>query len=86
MWSPTSGSNPASPTSAAPPITATFSNNKQKYAGKRVAQIVKLKPEFVEEYKKCHAAVWPEVLKQIKNSNIEDCELPYLMRIFSSGS
>lgn len=40
-----------------------------------MAQIVKLKPEHVEEYKKCHAKVWPEVLKQIKDSNIEDCEL-----------
>ena len=39
-----------------------------------MAQIVKLKPEHVEEYKKCHAKVWPEVLKQIKDSNIEDCE------------
>jgi L-rhamnose mutarotase len=35
---------------------------------------VKLKPEFVDKYKEVHAKVWPEVLKQIKNSNIEDCE------------
>jgi len=35
---------------------------------------VKLKPEFVEKYKECHAKVWPEVLKQIKDCNIEDCE------------
>jgi len=33
---------------------------------------VKLKPEYVKEYKECHAKVWPEVLKQIKDSNIED--------------
>ena len=39
-----------------------------------MAQIVKLKPEFVEKYKECHAKVWPEVLKQIKDCNIEDCE------------
>jgi len=37
-----------------------------------VAQIVKLKKEGVEEYKKCHAAVWPEVLRAIKASGIED--------------
>lgn len=41
--------------------------------GKRFAQIVKLKPEHYAEYKKCHAAVWPEVAKQIKNCNIVDC-------------
>jgi len=43
-----------------------------KNQGRRIAQIVKLKPEFVEKYKECHARVWPEVLKQIKDSNIED--------------
>jgi L-rhamnose mutarotase len=44
----------------------------QKYNGKRVGQIIKLKPEFVKEYKECHAKVWPEVLKQIRDCNIED--------------
>lgn len=43
-----------------------------KHQGRRVAQIVKLKPEHVAEYKACHARVWPEVLKQIKDCNIED--------------
>jgi L-rhamnose mutarotase len=28
----------------------------------------------VDKYKEVHAKVWPEVLKQIKDSNIEDCE------------
>jgi hypothetical protein len=27
----------------------------------------------VDKYKECHAKVWPEVLKQIKDCNIEDC-------------
>lgn len=36
--------------------------------------MVKLRPECYEEYKKCHAAVWPEVLQQIKECNIEDCK------------
>lgn len=44
-----------------------------KYQGKRIAQIVRLKKEHVEEYKKCHKEVWPEVLKQIKECCIEDC-------------
>lgn len=41
--------------------------------GRRFAQIVKLKPEYYDKYKEVHAAVWPEVLKQIKNCNIVDC-------------
>jgi L-rhamnose mutarotase len=49
---------------------------KQKNPGRRYAQIVKLKPEFYDEYKKVHHAVWPEVLKQIKDCKIEDCGLP----------
>ncbi|KAL7621251.1 hypothetical protein AAE478_008568 [Parahypoxylon ruwenzoriense] len=40
--------------------------SKQKTA-RRFAQIVKLKPEFVDKYKEVHAAVWPEVLQQIKS-------------------
>ncbi|KAK3695521.1 rhamnose mutarotase [Podospora appendiculata] len=43
-----------------------------KYPGRRYAQIVKLKPEYVEKYKEVHAAVWPEVLKQIQDCNIQD--------------
>lgn len=73
MWANTSASNPASPTT--PQIPSVSSPTyRLKYQGRRIAQIVKLKPECVEEYKKCHAKVWPEVLKQIKNSNIEDCK------------
>ncbi|KAI0384594.1 rhamnose mutarotase [Hypomontagnella monticulosa] len=39
---------------------------------RRIAQIVKLKPEFIDKYKEVHAAVWPEVLQQIKVCNIQD--------------
>ena len=47
---------------------------RQRNPGRRVAQIVRLKPEFVDRYKQVHAAVWPEVLQQIKVCNIQDCE------------
>jgi L-rhamnose mutarotase len=40
---------------------------------RRIGQVVYLRPEYYEEYKKCHAAVWPDVLAQIKDSNIIDC-------------
>lgn len=39
----------------------------------RFGQFVYLKAECLEEYKKMHAAVWPEVLAQIEDSNIRDC-------------
>jgi hypothetical protein len=79
MWSNTSATNPASPTTPQiPSVSPTSPTSRPAYRlknqGRRVAQIVKLKPEFVEKYKECHAKVWPEVLKQIKDCNIEDCE------------
>lgn len=39
---------------------------------KRIAQIVRLKRDSIPAYKECHAAVWPAVLKQIKDCNISD--------------
>lgn len=42
---------------------------------RRIGQWLYLKPESIEAYKECHAAVWPEVLEQIKDSNICDCKL-----------
>lgn len=72
MWNSTSQSTPGSPTAASP--TASKPSYRLKHQGKRIAQIVKLKPEHVAEYKACHARVWPEVLKQIKDCNIEDCK------------
>jgi hypothetical protein len=69
MWKPPQ--SPTSPT-AASPVSA---DGRQQNPGRRFAQIVRLKPEFVAEYKECHAHVWPEVLKQIKDCNIKDCRL-----------
>ncbi|KAJ9155229.1 hypothetical protein NKR23_g1599 [Pleurostoma richardsiae] len=65
MWKPRqdsfSSAEPSSPTSA-----------RLRNPGRRIAQIVKLKPQFLDKYKEVHAAVWPEVLKQIKDCNIQD--------------
>ncbi|RSM16019.1 hypothetical protein CEP52_000502 [Fusarium oligoseptatum] len=41
-------------------------------AVRRFAQIVKLKPQHLAEYKDVHARVWPDVLAQIKQCNIKD--------------
>ena len=45
---------------------------------RRIGQWLYLKPSCIDAYKKCHAAVWPEVLLQIKDSNIIDCASPIL--------
>ena len=38
----------------------------------RMGRVIKLKPEVITEYKRIHAAVWPEVLKAIADSNIRN--------------
>jgi L-rhamnose mutarotase len=38
----------------------------------RMSQMVKLKPEVIPEYKRMHAAVWPEILKAIYEANIRN--------------
>ena len=42
---------------------------------KRIAQIVKLKPEHRDEYIQKHQLIWPEVLQVIKDSNIQNYSL-----------
>lgn len=38
----------------------------------RFGQVIRLKPEKYEEYKRLHAAVWPEVLAKIHEVNIRN--------------
>ncbi|KAI1823731.1 DUF718-domain-containing protein [Xylaria intraflava] len=74
MWKPSS--SPAAPEQQQQPESSPGrprqDSIRQPVAGRRIAQIIKLKPEFVARYKEVHAAVWPEVLRQIKNCNIRD--------------
>jgi len=44
---------------------------------KRFGQIIGVKPEHFERYKKYHAAVWPEVLDRIKECNIRNYSIYY---------
>jgi L-rhamnose mutarotase len=37
---------------------------------KRVGSVIGIRPEAVAEYKRLHAVVWPDVLRQIKASHI----------------
>ncbi len=39
---------------------------------KRIGQVIGIKPERFEEYKKYHAAFWPGVLETIKKCNIRN--------------
>ena len=39
---------------------------------KRYGMIIKVKAEKIEEYKRLHTAVWPDVLKKITECNIRN--------------
>lgn len=39
---------------------------------RRYGSVIGIRPEVVEEYKKHHASVWPEVLKMIRQCNIRN--------------
>ncbi len=58
---------------------------------KRFGSVVAVKPEKVEEYKRLHAAVWPDVLRMIKAAGIRNYSIyfrkladgrPYLFSYF----
>ncbi|WVR03984.1 hypothetical protein IAU60_000983 [Kwoniella sp. DSM 27419] len=45
--------------------------------GKRICQVVKVRPERLEEYKKVHAAVWPEVLAALRKAHVVDYSIHF---------
>ena len=49
-----------------------FKHNLKKRNMKRYGMAIKVKPEKIEEYKKLHASVWPDVLKMISDCNIRN--------------
>jgi L-rhamnose mutarotase len=51
---------------------------------KRYGSVIKVRPEFIEVYKKYHAAVWPEVLAMIRRCNIRNYSI-YLKDDFLFG-
>lgn len=44
---------------------------------KRYGQVIGIRAEHLEDYKKYHAAVWPEVLDKIKACNIQNYSIFY---------
>lgn len=47
---------------------------------KRIGSVIRLREEKLEEYKRLHAAVWPDVLKMIRQSHIRNYSI-YLRRL-----
>ncbi|NLG51658.1 MAG: L-rhamnose mutarotase [Chloroflexi bacterium] len=43
----------------------------------RYGMLIKVKPDRLEEYKRLHAAVWPEVLRTIQECNIRNYSIYY---------
>jgi L-rhamnose mutarotase len=43
----------------------------------RFGSVIKVKPDRLEEYKRLHANVWPDVLKMIKECNIHHYSIYY---------
>ena len=44
---------------------------------KRYGQVIGVRPEALEKYKKYHSAVWPEVLDMIKKCNMQNYSIFY---------
>jgi L-rhamnose mutarotase len=38
----------------------------------RMGRVIKLRAEIIPEYKRIHAAVWPEILKAIRDCNVRN--------------
>ncbi|CAK9783441.1 unnamed protein product [Cutaneotrichosporon oleaginosum] len=45
--------------------------------GRRICQVIKVKPEALDEYKRVHAAVWPEVLDALRKAHVVDYSIYY---------
>jgi L-rhamnose mutarotase len=44
---------------------------------RRYAQVIGVRPEMFEEYKRLHHAVWPEVLRMIRECSIRNYSIFY---------
>lgn len=51
---------------------------------KRYGSVIAVRPEKIEEYKRLHAAVWPDVLRMIRACNIRNYSI-YLRRLPDGG-
>ena len=44
---------------------------------KRYAQVIRVRPEMFEEYERLHRAVWPDVLRMIRECGIRNYSIFY---------
>jgi L-rhamnose mutarotase len=51
---------------------------------KRYASVIRIKPDAIAEYKRYHAAVWPDILSMIRKCNIRNYSI-YLKDDFLFG-
>ncbi|CEP24726.1 unnamed protein product [Cyberlindnera jadinii] len=49
----------------------------EKHTGKRICQIIRLKPEYLEKYKECHRSIWEPVARNLTKYHIEDYSIHY---------
>ncbi|KAG8936201.1 hypothetical protein FRC02_003900 [Tulasnella sp. 418] len=47
-------------------------------SGKRLCQVIELKKEFEQEYKRIHSNVWPTVISTLQRSHIVDYSINFL--------
>ncbi|OCT53137.1 DUF718 domain protein [Cladophialophora carrionii] len=59
------------------PSQSQSQSQSQPEEGRRIHQIVRLNPQDYAAYKECHAKVWPEVVAQIRASNMADYSIAY---------
>ena len=51
---------------------------------KRYGSVIRVKPDAIAEYKRYHAAVWPDILNMIRKCNIRNYSI-YLKDDFLFG-
>jgi L-rhamnose mutarotase len=51
---------------------------------KRIGSVIRLREDKIEEYKKLHAAVWPDVLKMIRQCHLRNYSI-FLRRLDDGG-
>lgn len=51
---------------------------------RKVGCVVEVKPEHLEEYKRLHADVWPEVIAIIKRANVQNYSI-FLRKLNDTG-
>lgn len=52
-------------------------SEQELHTGKRICQIIRLKPEYLEQYKECHKSIPTPVASNLTKYHIEDYSIHY---------